>query len=173
MGSQGWGPSPRVNQPPARGPQPRGRVPTQGSPSPQPPPLGWAPPLVWDPNSGPGPLPWPGRLGWGPGPGVGSRPRRGVPTQGSQPITSPVYPIYQGYPTYVAYPTYAAYPFYPILTTPYVMFESKKKSNSFCSSEGRNTLNPKKSSYSAKKVRLGFRGFRTCFWEVDHTLCDV
>ena len=31
----------------------------------------------------------------------------------------------------------------------------------------------KKYSYSAKKVRLGFRGFRTCFWEVDHPICDV
>ena len=49
------------------------------------------------------------------------------------------------------------------LTTPYMMFESKKNSNSYCSSEGRNRSNPKKSSYSAKKVRLGFRGFRTRF----------
>ena len=24
-----------------------------------------------------------------------------------------------------------------------------------------------------KKVWLGFRGFRTCFWEVDHPLWDV
>ena len=24
-----------------------------------------------------------------------------------------------------------------------------------------------------KKVPLGFRGFCTCFWEVDHPLCDV
>ena len=31
----------------------------------------------------------------------------------------------------------------------------------------------KKSFLVAKKVRLGFRGFRTCFWEVDHPLCDV
>ena len=31
----------------------------------------------------------------------------------------------------------------------------------------------KKYSYSAKKVRVGFRGFRTCFWEVDHPICDV
>jgi hypothetical protein len=23
------------------------------------------------------------------------------------------------------------------------------------------------------QVSLGFRGFRTCFWEVDHPLCDV
>ena len=48
-----------------------------------------------------------------------------------------------------------------------------KNSNSYCSSEGRNRSNPKKYSYSAKKVRLGFRAFRTCFWEVDHPLCDV
>ena len=51
--------------------------------------------------------------------------------------------------------------------------KAKKNSNSYCSSEGRNRSNPKKSSYSAKKVRLGFRAFRTCFWEVDHPLCDV
>ena len=31
----------------------------------------------------------------------------------------------------------------------------------------------KKYSYSAKKVQLGFRGFRTNFWEVEHPLCDV
>ena len=45
-----------------------------------------------------------------------------------------------------------------------------KNSNSYCSSEGRNRLNPKKSSYSAKKVWLGLRGFCTCFWEVDHPM---
>ena len=50
-----------------------------------------------------------------------------------------------------------------LLTTPYVMFEGKKNSNSYCSSKGRNRLNLKKSSYSAKKVRLVFRGFRTKF----------
>merc|ERR1712051_563941 len=48
-----------------------------------------------------------------------------------------------------------------------------KNSNSYCSSEGRNRSNPKKYSYSAKKVPLWFRAFRTCFWEVDHPLCDV
>ena len=52
------------------------------------------------------------------------------------------------------------------------MFESKENSNSYCSSEGRIRSNPKKSSYSAKKVRLGFRGFRT-FFAVGHPLCDV
>ena len=51
--------------------------------------------------------------------------------------------------------------------------KAKKNSNSFCSSEGRNRSNPKKFSYSAKKVWLGFRGFRTCFWEVDHPIYDV
>ena len=55
-----------------------------------------------------------------------------------------------------------------------------KNSNSYCSSEARNRANPKKYSQPAKKVQLtnkksflGFRGFRTCFWEVDHPLCDV
>ena len=24
-----------------------------------------------------------------------------------------------------------------------------------------------------KKIQLGIRGFRTCFWEVEHPLCDV
>ena len=48
-----------------------------------------------------------------------------------------------------------------------------KNSNSYCSSEGRYRANPKKYGYPAKKVRLGFRGFRTNFWEVDHPLCDV
>merc|ERR1739838_984341 len=38
-----------------------------------------------------------------------------------------------------------------------------KNSNSYCSSEGRNRSNPIKYSCSAKKVRLGFRAFRTCF----------
>merc|ERR1712076_344821 len=49
-----------------------------------------------------------------------------------------------------------------LLTTPYVMFEGKRKLK-YCSSEGRNRSNPKKSSYSAKKIRLGFRGFRKRF----------
>ena len=49
----------------------------------------------------------------------------------------------------------------------------QKNSNCYCSSEGRNRSNPKKSSYSAKKVRLGFRGFRAYFREVDRPLCDV
>ena len=31
----------------------------------------------------------------------------------------------------------------------------------------------KKSFLVAKKVPLGFRRFRTYFWEVDHPLCDV
>jgi len=35
--------------------------------------------------------------------------------------------------------------------------------NSYCSSEGRNRSNPKKYSYSTKKVHLVFRGFRTSF----------
>merc|ERR1712208_179949 len=48
-----------------------------------------------------------------------------------------------------------------------------KNSNSYCSSEGRSRSNPKKYSDSTKKVRLGFRAFRTCFWEVDHPLWDV
>ena len=34
-------------------------------------------------------------------------------------------------------------------------------------------IEPKKVSYAAKKVRLGFRGFHTCFGEVDLTHCDV
>ena len=31
----------------------------------------------------------------------------------------------------------------------------------------------KKSSLVGKKSFLWFRAFRTCFWEVDHPLCDV
>ena len=57
--------------------------------------------------------------------------------------------------------------------TPPLWCLKAKNSNSYCSSEGRNRSNQKKYSYSAKKVRLGFRAFRTCFWEVDHPLCDV
>ena len=44
------------------------------------------------------------------------------------------------------------------LTTAYVMFEIKFLLNS---------------QIEPKKVPLGFRAFRTCFWEVDHPLCDV
>ena len=35
------------------------------------------------------------------------------------------------------------------------------------------SIRQKKFPSQTKKVRLGFRGFRTCFWEVDHPLCDV
>ena len=34
-------------------------------------------------------------------------------------------------------------------------------------------IRQKKFPSQTKKVRLGFRGFRTCFWEVDHPLCHV
>ena len=54
-------------------------------------------------------------------------------------------------------------PYFLLLTTPYVMFESKQNSNSNCSSEGRYRSNPNKYSQSPKKVWLGFRGFRTIF----------
>ena len=50
-------------------------------------------------------------------------------------------------------------PYFLLLTTPYVMFESKQNSNSNCSSEGRYRSNPKKYSKPPKKVQLGFWGF--------------
>merc|ERR1712051_528583 len=48
-----------------------------------------------------------------------------------------------------------------------------KNSNSYCSSEERNRSKPKSTASLQKKVPLGFREFHTCFWEVDHPLCDV
>ena len=48
------------------------------------------------------------------------------------------------------------------------MFEWTKKSNCYCSLEGRNRLDKKSSLSSQKKVWLETRGFCPYFWEVDH-----
>ena len=60
------------------------------------------------------------------------------------------------------------------LTTPYVMFESKKTQIliEFLDGTKKVQLVGKKSFLVGKKVPLGFRGFCTYFWEVDHPLCD-
>ena len=50
------------------------------------------------------------------------------------------------------------------------MFESKKTQIliEFLDCTEKVQLAGKKISWSPKKVPLGFRGFCTCFWEVDH-----
>ena len=48
-------------------------------------------------------------------------------------------------------------------TTPYGMFEWKKNSNSYCSSEGRNRLNPKKFPSRQKKFGQGLEDFAPIF----------
>ena len=55
------------------------------------------------------------------------------------------------------------------------MFESKKAQTliEFLDGTKNVQLAAKKVSWSSKKVSLMFRGFRTCFGEVDHPLCDV
>jgi hypothetical protein len=52
-----------------------------------------------------------------------------------------------------------------MLTTPYVMFESKKTHILIA--------HQKEDLDGTKKVQLRFRGFFPCFWEVDHPLYDV
>ena len=59
-----------------------------------------------------------------------------------------------------------------LLTTPYVMFESKKL-KFLLLIKRKILMAQKKYGYPPKKVRLGFRGFRTYFWEVEHPLWDV
>jgi len=52
------------------------------------------------------------------------------------------------------------------------MFKSKK-SQILVAHQKEDMDGTKNYSYPPKKVWLGFRGFRTYFWEVDHPLCDV
>ena len=59
-----------------------------------------------------------------------------------------------------------------LLTTPYVMFESKKP-KFLLLIRRKELIGPKKFPSSQKKGPLGVRGFLTCFGEVDHPLCDV
>ena len=62
--------------------------------------------------------------------------------------------------------------FFGKLTIPYVMFE-RKKLKFLLLIRRKEQIEPKKVSQPAKKVGLGFRGFHTYFWDVDHPLCDV
>ena len=58
------------------------------------------------------------------------------------------------------------------LTTPSVMF-LKQKLKFLLLIRRKIQIEPKKVQLSGKKSFLWFRGFRMCFWEVDHPLCDV